>query len=162
MSDLQAIADRLELQALQADFTDAAMMRDWDGFAAVFTPDGAWRMPHAKIEFTSRTDIRAGVERLRAHWEFFIQTIHPGALSIDGDTATGRTYIEEFGRFHDGTSHRNYARYHDTYRRTSDGWKFTDRTYEILYYDATPLTGFVPTASTSFDLPESVVAAGTD
>jgi ketosteroid isomerase-like protein len=154
MTDLQAIADRLDLQALQSDFVDAAMMRDWDGFAAVFAPDGAWRMPHAKLEFTSRAAIRAGVEQLREHWEFFVQTIHPGALTITGDTATGRTYVEEFGRFHDGTSHRNHARYHDTYRRTPDGWRFTDRTYEILYYDPTPLTGSVPTPSTVFDLPE--------
>ncbi|MDX6279339.1 MAG: hypothetical protein QOH03_410, partial [Kribbellaceae bacterium] len=41
------------------------------------------------------------------------------------------------------------------YRRTPDGWRFTTRTYEILYYDATPLTGTVPTAATFFDLPSS-------
>jgi ketosteroid isomerase-like protein len=153
MSDLQAIADRIEIEALRADFTDTAMMRDWDGFAAVFTLDGAWRMPHAKIEFTSRTEIRAGIERLQSNWEFFVQTVHPGGLRIDGDTARGRTYVEEFGRFHDGSSHRNYARYHDQYQRTPDGWRFTDRTYEILYFDASPLLGSVPDASTVFELP---------
>ncbi|WP_020388498.1 nuclear transport factor 2 family protein [Kribbella catacumbae] len=158
MSDIQAIADRLEIEALRCGFTDSSLMRDWDGFAATFTPDGALRMPHAKIEFTSRADIRAGVERLRGLWEFFVQTVHPGPIQLEGDTATGRTYIEEFGRFHDGASHRNYARYHDRYQRTADGWKFTERVYEILYYDTTPLTGSVPTATTEFDLPAGVHA----
>ena len=30
MSDLQAIADRFEIEALRAEFTDAVMMRDYD------------------------------------------------------------------------------------------------------------------------------------
>lgn len=153
MSDIQAIADRLEIEALRGDFTDAALMRDWDGVAALFTDDGAWRMPHAQFAFTDRAQIREAIERLQSHWEFFVQTVHPGTLRIDGDTATGRSYVEEFGRFHDGASHRNYARYHDQYRRTGDGWRFADRTYEILYYDPTPLAGSVPTASTVFELP---------
>jgi hypothetical protein len=35
----------------------------------------------------------------------------------------------------------NYAIYHDRYRRTADGWKFTERVYEVRYEDTTPLTG---------------------
>ena len=30
MTDLQAIADRLEIEALPGEYTDALMMRDWD------------------------------------------------------------------------------------------------------------------------------------
>jgi hypothetical protein len=30
MSDLQAIADRVEIEALRGEFTDAGMMRDFD------------------------------------------------------------------------------------------------------------------------------------
>ena len=43
MGDLQAIADRVEIEALRAEFTDAAMMHDYDRFASLFTRDGAWR-----------------------------------------------------------------------------------------------------------------------
>ena len=35
----------------------------------------------------------------------------------------------------------NYAIYHDRYRRTDEGWKFTERVYEIRYLDTTPLAG---------------------
>jgi hypothetical protein len=33
---------------------------------------------------------------------------------------------------------------HDRYERTPDGWKFTERVYEIRYLDKTPLAGMAP------------------
>lgn len=135
------IADRVEIEALRGEFTDAGMMSDYDRFAALFTEDGVWQIPDADIRFTSRADIRAGVERMRSHWEYFVQNVHPGTIRLEGDTATGRAYVSEFGRFVDGNSHLNYALYHDRYRRTPSGWRFTERVYEIRYHDSTPLPG---------------------
>jgi ketosteroid isomerase-like protein len=79
MSDFQAIADRVEIEALRGEFTDAAMMRDYDRAATLFTPDAVVRMPHVPVELG--------------------------------------------------------------YQRTTDGWKFTERVYEIRYLDTTPLAG---------------------
>jgi SnoaL-like domain len=59
MTDLQAIADRVEIEALRAEFTDAMIMRDYDRFASLFTQDGVWRMPYIDIHLVSREDIRA-------------------------------------------------------------------------------------------------------
>src|SRR5262249_14316848 len=78
MSDFQAIADRVEIEALRGEFTDAAMMSDYDRVASLFTPDG--------------------------------------------DTASGRAYLQEIIRLRDSSSHLNYAIYHDRYRRTGNGW----------------------------------------
>ena len=47
MSDFQAIADRVEIEALRGEFTDAAMMRDRARLAALFTPDGVAAVPGA-------------------------------------------------------------------------------------------------------------------
>jgi ketosteroid isomerase-like protein len=143
MNDFQAVADRVEIEALRAEFTDAGMMHDYDRFASSFTEDGVWRIPGV-TEFTSRAEIRAGVERLQGRWEYFVQNAHPGAVEIDGDTARGRAYIAEFGRLHDGSSYSNFALYHDRYRRTPDGWKFAERSYEVRYLDTTPLAGSAP------------------
>jgi hypothetical protein len=41
----------------------------------------------------------------------------------------------------DSCSRPNYAVYHDRYQRTPDGWKFTERVYEIRYLDTSPLAG---------------------
>jgi ketosteroid isomerase-like protein len=144
MSDFQAIADRVEIEALRGEFTDAVMMRDRARLASLFTPDGALRMPNIPAEMVGREEIRTGGERLQSQWDFFVQTTHPGTIQLDGDTATGRAYIHELARTRDGRQGLNYAIYHDRYQRTGDGWKFTERVYEIRYLDTSPLGGSAP------------------
>jgi ketosteroid isomerase-like protein len=144
MSDFQAIADRVEIEALRGEFTDAAMMCDYDRLASLFTPDGALRMPDVPVELVGREQILAWRDRREALVDYFVQTTHPGTIQLDGDTAFGRAYLHEVIRLRDGSSHLNYAIYHDRYRRTGDGWKFTERVYEIRYLDTTPLAGSAP------------------
>src|ERR1700734_788143 len=147
MSDFHAVADRVEIEALRGEFTDAAMMRDRARLASLFTRDGALRMPNIPADLVGREQIRAGGERRAAQWHFFVQTPHPGAIQLDGDTATGRAYIQELARARDGRQGLNYAIYHDRYQRTGDGWKFTERVYEVRYLDTTPLAGSAPRAA---------------
>ncbi len=141
MSDFQAIADRVEIEALRGEFTDGAMMRDYDRVAALFTPDGALRMPNIPAELIGPEQIRAFGRRVPEIVEFLVQTTHPGTIQLAGDTATGRAYLQEVGRTRDGRSELNFAIYHDRYRRTADGWKFTERVYQVRYHDTTPLAG---------------------
>jgi ketosteroid isomerase-like protein len=144
MSDFQAIADRVEIEALRGEYTDGAMMRDYDRVAALFTPDGALRMPNVPVELIGRAEIRAWGERVPEFLEYFVQTTHPGVIQLAGDTASGRAYLHEVLRTRDGHSNLNYAIYHDRYQRTGDGWKFAERVYEVRYEDTTPLTGSPP------------------
>jgi ketosteroid isomerase-like protein len=155
MSDFQAIADRVEIETLRGEFTDAVMMRDGGHLASLFTPDGMLRMPNISVELAGREEIRAGCERLQALWEFFVQTTHPGIIQLDGDSATGRAYIQELARLRDGRQGLNYAIYHDRYQRTGDGWKFTERVFEVRYLNTSPLTGSAPVpASPSAENPD--------
>jgi ketosteroid isomerase-like protein len=147
MSDFQAIADRVEIEALRGEFTDAVMMRDYDRAAMLFTPDGALRMPNIPAELVGRDQIRAWGDRVPGFVDYLVQTTHPGTIQLDSDTATGRAYMSELIGLRDGRSELNYAIYHDRYQRTPDGWKFTERVYEVRYHDTTPLTGSAPAAS---------------
>jgi ketosteroid isomerase-like protein len=144
VSDFQAIADRVEIEALRGEFTDAAMMRDYDRLALLFTPDGALRMPNIPAELASREEIRAWGERVPALVDYLVQTTHPGTIQLDGDAASGRAYIQELVRGRDGRTELNFAIYHDRYQRTGDGWKFTERVFEVRYLDTTPLAGSAP------------------
>lgn len=144
MTDLQAVADRVEIEALRGEFTDAAMMRDRERLAALFTPDGALRMPNIPVELVGREAIRTGGEKLQAEWDFFVQTTHPGTVQLDGDVATGRAYLQELARTLDGRQGLNFAIYHDRYQRTAEGWRFAERVYEVRYLDQTPLGGSAP------------------
>ena len=78
-----------------------------------------------------------------------MQNAHVGTVQLDGDTATGRAYIFEFGRFREGGSNLNYSLYHDRFQRTGQGWRFTERHYEVRYVDTTPLGGHVPPGSSA-------------
>jgi ketosteroid isomerase-like protein len=159
MSDLQTIVDRVEIEALRAEFTDAVMMHDYDRFTNLFTPDGTCRIPDAGVELTGHEELRTGISRMQAAWEFFVQTTHPGPIDLTGDTASGRAYIHELGRLHDGGSIVNSALYHDRYQRTRDGWKFTERVYEVRYLDTTPLPGSGPGVAGTVAGPPPVEAA---
>ncbi|MFE0547323.1 hypothetical protein [Streptomyces sp. NPDC058891] len=59
MTDFRVIADRVEIEALRGEFTDAVMMRDYDHVASLFAPDGALRMPDIPVELTGQAAIRA-------------------------------------------------------------------------------------------------------
>ena len=148
MSDFQAIADRVEIETLRGEFTDAGMMRDYDRLASLFTLDAVWRIPVIDVEFVGRPQIRAGVERLvEGVWDYLVQATHPGTIQLEGDTASGRAYVLSFGDMRDGGSHLNYSVYHDRYQRTPEGWRFTERVDEIKYLDTTPLAGSPPHAA---------------
>jgi ketosteroid isomerase-like protein len=144
MTDLQAVADRVEIEALRGEFTDSAMMRDRTRMASLFTTDGVLRMPDIPVELVGRDEIQKGGEELQAQWDFFVQTTHPGVIQLDGDVATGRAYMQELARTLDGRQGVNFAVYHDSYRRTPEGWRFAERVYELRYLDMSPLAGDAP------------------
>ena len=102
MSDLQAIADRVEIEALRGEFADAVMMNDHDRLASLFTHDGVVRIPEGGIEAAGREGIRALGERRQALTDYFVQTTHPGTIQLDGGTATGRAYLSELAGGRDG------------------------------------------------------------
>src|SRR6201992_1444053 len=106
---LQAIADRVEIEALRGEFTDAAMMRDYDRAASLFTPDGALRMPNIPAELIGQDQIRAWGARVPEFVEFLVQTTPPGTTVLDGATALGRAYMSEVIRPRDGHCELNYA-----------------------------------------------------
>ncbi|MEU6841838.1 nuclear transport factor 2 family protein [Streptomyces sp. NPDC046716] len=131
--ELRSLRDRIEIDALRAEFTDAAMMNDHVRLAALFVAEGVLRIPEAGIELVGRDSIRRLGQQREAGFEVFVQTTHPGAVSVSGDTATGRAYLSEVIRMRDGAAHLNHGIYHDRYRRTPHGWRFTERVYEIRH-----------------------------
>lgn len=141
MSEPDALKDRVEIEALRAEFTDAAMMNDHDRLASLFMPDGVIKIPEAGLVAAGSDGIRRLGQQRAATFDVFSQTTHPGVTFLSGDTATGRAYISELIRIRGGASHLNEAIYHDRYQRTPDGWRFIERSYEIRYLDSTPLTG---------------------
>ncbi len=152
-SGSQDIADRVEIEALRAEFTDAVMMRDYDRLASLFTADGALRIPDIPVDLVGQDAIRAWGARVPQFVEYLVQTTHSGTVLLDGDTASGRVFVHELVSARNGRSGQNYAIYHDRYQRMQDGWRFTERVYDIKYLDTSPLAGSPPNPPDPFEQP---------
>jgi hypothetical protein len=76
MSDPQATADRVEIEAIRGECTDAVMMCDHDRLASLLTPDGAARNLRQHRGRRPGGDPRHG-RRREAFTDNFVQTTYP-------------------------------------------------------------------------------------
>ena len=95
MYDDHTLSDRVAIDALRSEFTDAVMMRDYDRVVSLFTSDGQLRIPDIPVDLTGPDEIRSWGRRVPETVAFLVQHAHPGAVAVDGDTAAGRVFIEE-------------------------------------------------------------------
>jgi uncharacterized protein (TIGR02246 family) len=130
MSFTGPIEDRLAIRELLERYADAVNRTDHEAWGDTWAEDGAWSLPGI-----TESDIK-GREAIVATWReamkrfpqiLFIAT--PGAIEIDGDRATVRSYTYETFPM-DGKINRNCGRYDDEVVRTADGWKFARRSFQ--------------------------------
>lgn len=123
---VQWLVDRASISDLLVEFARSLDEKDWDTHVALYLPDGVF--------------VAGDVFRLEGHEEL-IRTSSPRALgqyaatshgssnhaiTIDGDTATTRSYligVHVLGD--DPAGHADSGGWYDcTLRRTADGWRF--------------------------------------
>ena len=121
--DRQDIADVLVRYATGID------RRDWPLFRTVFTDDcqldygevGSWRGVDAVTEFMQQAHALAG------------HTMHRltnQVITVDGDSAQARTYVDALIMLADNTSGVNAAGfYDDDIVRTDEGWRIARRRF---------------------------------
>jgi ketosteroid isomerase-like protein len=121
MSAPRVTGDRVEIETLRGEFTDAIMMPDYDRLASLFTDDGAVRMPYINVELAGREEIRAGTARMQGHLDYFVQTTHPGSIQLDDDAALvagdlGRRVAASLPELGQGQAHLSPCCPHDRSR----------------------------------------------
>jgi ketosteroid isomerase-like protein len=123
---LRAIEDRLAISDLLVRFARCLDEKDWDGYVALYTEDGVLRFPWGGPRGTDV--LRADVEHnlARFHATHHISANH--RVEIDGDEATSRSYVQSVHVADpEADEHWTMAGWYDCiYRRTPDGWKFTE------------------------------------
>jgi hypothetical protein len=126
MSDLTA--DRLALRDLVEGYAHGCDARDADVLRACFA-DGATLTVHWSGRDATTMTFPAGAEHIAASLARYDRTLHfigNHRAEVHGDDATGITYC--FAHHITGTDdHVMAIRYHDTYRRTPDGWRIVER-----------------------------------
>ena len=125
-----------EIKQLKYRYLRTLDLKQWDAFEQCFVPEATGDYGEG-LAFPDR-DALVGYmrENLGPTLVTMHQCHHP-EIAVDGDTATGRWYLEdkvisEESRF----LLEGAAFYEDRYVRTADGWRFAHTGYRRLY-DAT-------------------------
>jgi 3-phenylpropionate/cinnamic acid dioxygenase small subunit len=120
---------RQDISDLLVRYATGIDQRDWPLFRTVFTDDceldygeiGAWQGVDAVTDFMDTTHAMAG------------HTLHRltnQAITLDGDNASARTYIDAVIMFGDNQSGVNaWGFYDDEIVRTADGWRIARRRF---------------------------------
>jgi len=121
--------DRQDISELLVRYATGIDRRDWPLFRTVFTDDcqldygeiGAWQGVEAVADFMEKVHAMAGHTMHRMSNQ---------AITVDGDKATARTYIDGLIMAADNKSGVNaIGFYDDEILRTDDGWRIARRRY---------------------------------
>ena len=146
-------ADERALLALSVAYAAAADARDGEGFAALFTEDGALVVPRPPSELRP-VIIRSGHDALVEAAEFlgrYHRTFHQvtsARFELDGDEAAGEVpcVAHHVSAPTDpgadgpaGTDTVWFIRYHDRYRRTGSDWRIARRELHLQWIEEHPV-----------------------
>ena len=146
-------ADESAILSLANRYTDAVNNRDWDAYRACWTDDAVWDLgAPVNQKKEGIEDIMTEVQRAVSAMDLFVQMNHAvTVLSVNGDTARARATLNEIG--HVKPENRELlngaegvfilAIYTDDLRRVDGRWRYTRRTYQVPYFDPSPLKGQV-------------------
>lgn len=129
--DLRAVH---EIQEVLVRYATGIDRRDWDLFRTCFTDDvvaaydgvGEW---HGVDEIT------AYMSAVHADLGHTLHRLSNMAVTVEGDTATARTYVDAVIMAADGASGVNpVGFYDDELVRSSDGWRIRRRTFTSVRF----------------------------
>jgi hypothetical protein len=141
VSDADAVADRSrdleEIRQLKSRYFRLMDTKDWDGLAGVFTDD-------VRIDMSNEG---GGVTTTVAEYLPFlvanigeVTTVHHGHMPeitfTSDDAADGIWAMEDELWWPEGSPVKylhGYGHYHESYRRTPDGWRISEMTLSRLH-----------------------------
>jgi len=130
------LEDRLAIRELVESYNDAVMRFDGEAWALNWTDDAVWILPGAG-EVSGRDNVHTRWKAAMAGFSFVGFFASAGPIVVEGDTARGTWYQQEFLHEKDGVTRAVTGRYTDDYVKTDGRWFFKRRVYEILHAEAT-------------------------
>ena len=127
------------LKNLMARYVDAANRRDGEAWSQTWAEDGCWDLMGMKVE--GRDNILGLWQQVIAGFEFAILMPSSSLFEIDGDTATGHWYLQEYTRDLQGEKMAALSRYTDTYCKMDGQWLYLSRRYDFIYRGPGDLSG---------------------
>lgn len=133
------LEDELALRNLMSRYIDAVNRRDAQAWAATWDDNASWNLLGNDVR--GKENIVALWQQMMAGFEFALMMPGSCLFSVDGDTATGHWYLQEFTRDTTGSSGVVLSRYLDTYSKREGQWLYQSREYSLLYHGPADLSG---------------------
>lgn len=128
--------DHYDVTAVAVAYTWALDTKDWAALDDVFLPDATADLGAGRATLVGRDAI---VERIRASLDPLDDSQHlvgSHQVSVDGDTATHRCYLQAQHVRHAVSGSPNYiiaGRYEDDMVRTPSGWRIAYRRLTVMW-----------------------------
>lgn len=125
------IEDRLAIRELVESYNDAVMRFDAEAWASNWRDDGVWSLPGVG-ELAGKATILAVWQQAMSGFSFVGFFASAGPIVVDGASAHGTWYQQEFLHQKDGARRAVTGRYEDDYVKVGGRWFFAKRVYSIL------------------------------
>lgn len=130
--ELRRLLDLEEIRSLKHAYFRCVDTKDWDGVTDCFVPEATAAYPQQ--ECASRDEIIAFLSTNMTSGLVSMHHGHHPEISVEGDDAAGRWYLHDKVFVADfDFALEGAAIYTDRYRRTADGWRMTDTSYERVF-----------------------------
>jgi ketosteroid isomerase-like protein len=117
---------RESITGLVHRYADAVVRRDQNQWAGTWAPDAKWHLgPGRSVE--GRDAIVALWAKAMGGFAAVVQMVNNGEVHVDGETASGRWYINEHFCRANGVPGILLAYYDDTYVKIEGQWLFASR-----------------------------------
>jgi uncharacterized protein (TIGR02246 family) len=134
------MTDEGAIQQNISRYNEAASTRDWEAAVATYIPDGVWESVGSGHRFEGRDAIRDALIAFTSALEYVVQINAPAVISVDGDSAAARSVVRESGKFagrDEGIE--AFGIYVDRLVRTTEGWRFAQRRFELKWLHRVPI-----------------------
>ena len=136
---MSILEDELALRSLMGRYVDAVNRRDESAWAATWAEDANWNLLGTQV--SGKAHIVGLWQQMMAGFEFALMMPSSGLFDIEGESATGHWYLQEFTRDLDGNGSIVLSRYLDSYVKKSGQWLYQSRSYSFIYHGAPDLSG---------------------
>lgn len=136
------IEDRLAIRELMNTHAHGVMSVDADIWGSIWAEDASWFLPeYPDLGTFEGKDLIVsnwvesmkvyGLENMTKPMVYFME---PGAIDVDGDTATAVAYTHEVYQHPEtGKIVRGAGRYDDKLEKREGKWLFVERAYRIIH-----------------------------
>lgn len=128
---MSGFEDRVAINDVLARYADGVNQRDAAIWGATWDVEGEWYL-FGPDPVSGRDAIVAAWNEAMASFPFVVMSVSQGSVTIEGDTASGRSYSSEIARTADGKRLRVHGCYEDRYRKRDGVWGFSFRKFAVL------------------------------